>query len=203
MTKGGNSGVQLLGPGTFARTLLVLGVALLTGCSSAAKQPYALAYQEALANYPGSAAVAPAAVDRFVRFFSSGSASADETRAEAEDLYAGHLYFSDTLLTSEDKTQVVGHLTRMHETTANLSVTVLNTQQDGADFYVVWKMTAEFSPVRRPVTSHSIGVTHLRFNPEEQIVLQQDFWDAGAGFYEHIPLLGTAMRAIRGTFDDS
>ena len=26
---------------------------------------------------------------------------------------------------------------------------------------------------------------------------------AGAGFYEHIPLLGTAMRAIRGTFDDS
>ena len=100
MRKGGNSGVQLLGPGTFMRTLLVLGVALLTGCSSAAEQPYALAYQEALTNYPGSAAVAPTAIDRFVRFFSSGSASADETRSEAEDLYAGDLYFSDTLLTS-------------------------------------------------------------------------------------------------------
>jgi len=182
-------------------TFLLL-TAVLAGCSGSAAQPYALTYTDALSRYPGSDAVESAAVERFVRFFGAGSTSAEAARSDAEQLYADHLYFSDTLLTSEDKAQVVGHLTRMHEATESLSVTVLDTHRDGADFYVVWAMTAEFAPVRSTVTSHSIGVTHLRFDPQQRIVLHQDFWDAGAGFYEHIPLLGGAVRAIRGRFDD-
>lgn len=185
-----------------AGALALLLTAMLAGCSGSASQPYALTYADALDRYPGSDAVESAVVERFVRFFGAGSSSAEAARSDAEQLYADHLYFSDTLLTSEDKEQVVGHLTRMHEATESLSVTVLDTHRDGADFYIVWAMTAEFAPIRGTVTSHSIGVTHLRFDSQQRIVLHQDFWDAGAGFYEHIPLLGGAVRAIRGRFDD-
>lgn len=183
-------------------SLALLAALLLTGCTSGATQPYAVAYQKALIQYPGNADVPAAAMERFVHFFSSETTSAEAARTEAQLLYSDRLYFSDTLLTSEDKAQVVKHLTRMHASTDSLSVTLLDTQRDGADFYLIWRMTAAFSPVRGTVTSHTIGVTHLRFDPDQRIVLQQDFWDAGAGFYEHIPLLGNAMRAIRASFDD-
>lgn len=184
------------------RLLLLLATALLAGCSGGATQPYALSYEDALARYPGSDGVSSAAVERFVDFFGAEPSTPDEADAQADRLYADRLYFSDTLLTSEDKAQVVRHLTRMHESTESLSVTVLATQRDGADFYVVWKMTAQFTPVRSTVTGHSIGVTHLRFDTEQRIVLQQDFWDASAGFYEHVPLLGAAIRSIKRGFDD-
>lgn len=182
---------------------------LMAGCSNGDTRPYALAYTDALGRYQGSATVDPSAIDRFVAFFSGSPPDAEESAeppadaaALADALYADHLYFSDTLLTSEDKPQVVRHLHRMHEATSTLTVTVLDTQQDGADFYVVWRMTAEFTPVRSTITGYSIGITHLRFDADGRIVLQQDFWDASAGFYEHIPVLGSAIRSIRGTFSE-
>lgn len=177
-------------------------LALLSGCSGSDPQPYALAYEEALERYPGSADTDPGAVDRFVEFFSSDASLGGNAASRAEDLYADRLYFSDTLLTSETKETVIHHLTRMHEATRSLSVRVLHRQQDGADFYIIWRMTAEFAPVSTTVTGHSIGMTHLRFDPAGRIVLQQDFWDASAGFYEHLPVIGFAIRSIQGSFHE-
>jgi len=177
-------------------------LALLTGCSGGSPLPYALAYEEALERYPGSADTDPGAVDQFVEFFSSDASHGGDPASLAENLYADRLYFSDTLLTSQSKAEVVQHLTRMHEATSSLSVRVLHRQQDGADFYIIWRMTAKFAPVSTTITGHSIGMTHLRFDPEGRIVLQQDFWDASAGFYEHLPVIGFAIRTIQGSFHE-
>jgi len=178
-----------------------LAAGLLSGCSKSTSEPYALTYKTALQRYPGSETVADSALSQFVAYFSHEAARTGKGSApHAADLYADDLYFSDTLLTSEDKAQVVRHLESMLDATQHLEVRILDTQQTGADAYLVWQMTATFVPVSQPVTGYSVGVTHLRFNDAGQIVLHQDFWDASAGFYEHIPILGTIIRTINGRF---
>jgi hypothetical protein len=61
-------------------------------------------------------------------------------------------------------------------------------------------MQARFTPVRREVISDTLGVTHIRFNAQGEVVLHQDFWDSGLGFYSHIPVLGAGVRAIGRRF---
>jgi len=167
----------------------------LGACAQQGAAPYAARYADALDRYPGVAPATSEPIDAFVRFFSSHGAGAGP---DARDLYAPALYFSDTLLTSERHEEVVAHLERMGA--GELAVTVIDTQIDGADVYLVWRMRASFTPIRNPVESDTIGVTHLRFDEAGRIVLQQDFWDSTEGFYRHLPVVGTLVTAIAGRF---
>lgn len=177
--------------------LLVLGA-----CAQQGPPPYAERYAAALQRYPGVAPGSTQPVEAFVAFFSS---HAPGEGPSATSLYAPELYFSDTLLTSERHDEVIAHLERMRTGTGALEVTVLDQQVDGADVYVIWRMRARFTPVRRTVQSDSIGVTHLRFDSAGRIVMQQDFWDSTEGFYRHLPVVGPTINSIarRFTSDDS
>jgi hypothetical protein len=186
-------------------TVVAVGAA---ACSQTPAPPYADAYRAALEQIQGSAMITPAMTDRFVLFFSHGTpadggAAADRTAPDVdpESMYGEPMYFSDTLLTTRNRAAAVAHLRRMREATAALRVSVIDTQVSGQDVYLVWQMTAEFEPVRRRVTSNSVGVTHLRFDEAGRIVLHQDFWDSAEGFYRHLPIVGRMIRSIRGTFE--
>ena len=179
-------------------SLLVL-LSLASACAQQTQPPYAERYVEALQRYPGVQPVSAARLDAFVRFFSH----ADDQSAPvtAVELYAPQLYFSDTLFTSERHEAVLSHLDRMRQAAGELRVTVLDRQIDGADVYLVWRMHASFTPVRKPVISDTVGVTHLRFDDQGRIVLQQDFWDSAEGFYRHLPVMGALIRSIGRRFN--
>lgn len=186
--------MKLLLPALTAVTLIGLAA-----CSQAPREPYADAYQNALGRYPGTSPVTPAMTDRFVRFFSHDGAG-DDTPDPA-DLYGEPLYFSDTLITTENREQAVAHLRRMHSGTEQITVSVMDTQIDGADVYLVWHMHATFKPLTRAVQSRTVGVTHLRFGPDERIIFQQDFWDSAEGLYRHLPLLGFLIDTVQERFN--
>ena len=40
------------------------------------------------------------------------------------------------------------------------------------------------------------GLSQLRFDDQGRIVLHQDFWNPSAGIYQHLPLLGPAIRFV-------
>ena len=40
----------------------------------------------------------------------------------------------------------------------------------------------------------------VRFDAQGRVVLHQDFWDATAGVFEHVPVVGTAIRGIKAKF---
>ena len=182
--------------------LLVLGACSQQACSQQGPAPYAERYAAALERYPGVAPASDESVDAFVQFF-SGHAPGESPTAGA--LYARELYFSDTLLTSELHEEVIAHLERMRTGADELAVTVLDHQVDGADVYLIWRMRAQFTPTWRTVESDSIGMTHLRFDADGRIVLQQDFWDSAEGFYRHLPVVGSLIDSVARRFsgDDS
>ena len=41
------------------------------------------------------------------------------------------------------------------------------------------------------------GASHVRFNPQGQVAMHRDYWDAAEELYEKLPLLGTLMRWLK------
>lgn len=181
-------------------SMMLFGLMLLAGCSQTREASYADAYRDALPRYQGTSDITEAMTDRFVVFFSQEEMPGGEPPDPAE-LYGEPLYFSDTLLTTEDREAALAHLRRMHDSTESLEVTVLDRLVKGQDAYLIWQMTAVFTPVSGAVTSNSVGVTHLRFDADGRIILQQDFWDSAAGLYQHVPVLGSLIGVVRSRFE--
>jgi hypothetical protein len=179
-------------------TFIVLLLLSVSACTQQGPAPYAGRYVAALERHPGVQPASNAPIEAFVAFFSSHDRV---TGPSAATLYAPELYFSDTLLTSETHAEVVAHLERMRDGAGDLAVTVIDQQIDGADVYLIWRMYARFKPISRTVESDTIGMTHLRFDAEGRIVLQQDFWDSTEGFYRHLPFIGALVSSVARRFD--
>lgn len=58
-----------------------------------------------------------------------------------------------------------------------------------------WTMHYRHKKIRSGQLLELTGNTHVLFN--EKIYYQRDYYDAGALFYEHLPLLGRAIRAVK------
>lgn len=65
------------------------------------------------------------------------------------------------------------------------------------DYYLRWQMTLEKRGFNRGVPVRVPGVSHFRFDPRGRVLVQRDFWNTGSGFYEHLPVLGWAIRWVR------
>jgi hypothetical protein len=180
--------------------LIVTVITLATGCASTAgiHQAYPAAYKTALEDFPGSPDVSPETISTFTTFLSELGAS--QTGYRASQLYAPDLHFSDALMLTRDRDRVVEHFQGLVDAGTAVQVDILQTLVSGADVYLVWSMQAEFTPVRTPVLSETIGITHLRFDGAGRVVLHQDFWDTGLGFYQHIPVLGRVVKSINRRF---
>ena len=184
--------------------VLVGCLGLMTGGCANVQSPstteveYPAQYRQALVDFPASADLAPETIARFVDFLSGlGQPSSG---AEAASLYASDLHFSDALMVTRDKQAVVDHFSRLSDAGTRVTVEMHQTLQNGGDVYLIWSMQARFTPLRKEVVSDTLGVTHVRFNDKGQVVLHQDFWDSGLGFYAHIPVLGAGVRAVARRF---
>ena len=179
---------------------LVLFLAACSALPPSSEQalPYPAQYRQALNDFPGDSDIDRSTIDEFVTFLANlGKPS---TGATAASLYAEELHFSDALMVTRDKKTVVDHFRRLGDAGTRVDVEIHQTLQSDSDVYLVWSMQARFTPIRKEVTSDTLGVTHVRFDDTGRVILHQDFWDSGLGFYSHIPVLGAGVRAVGRRF---
>ena len=180
--------------------LIVFVSAMLFGCASSGPNTpsYPEVYRQALDEFKGTDRVPPQIIDDFSTFLSNLGAANSAERAEA--LYAPTLHFSDSLMHTRSRDDVVAHFQGLVDAETQVEVQMLQTLISGSDIYLVWSMQSQCTPVRKTVVSDSIGITHLRFNERGQVIVHQDFWDTGQGFYQHVPVLGRVIRSINSRF---
>ena len=185
------------------KTYLFVALVVVTGfgCATQSERTngkYPKAYRSALNDFPGNQNVDRAAIDTFTQFLMNigQPGSADTARA----LYAEELHFSDALMHTRDREKVVTHFDGIGKAGTTVAVEMHQTLISDRDVYLVWSMRATFKPFITTVESDTLGITHLRFNEQGQVVLHQDFWDSGLGFYSHVPLLGGIVRAVNKRF---
>ena len=177
-------------------TLFTLGLLLLGGCQSTNPDTanYPERYVSALAAQNG-VAVEAAHLQPFTDFITR--LGSPEWEDYFNGVYAEQVHFSDTLAYINDRATLRSYFAELADNGATVAVNILSAQRNGADAYLIWEMTTSFTPVLRTKQSHTIGMTHLRFNAAGEVILHQDFWDAATGFYQHVPVLGSALRGVR------
>ena len=166
---------------------------LLSGCSDDADARYPTLYQRAVETTAAHAVPADAA-QRFVAFFESLDRPGVTDRVV--ELYASPLYFSDTLMVTDDRAALTRHFERLHARGAHIDVSLYDALVGAnGDLYLRWRMSVRLrgDPATAAAT---IGMTQLRFDETGRISLQQDFWDSAEGVYRRIPLLGSALRFV-------
>ena len=140
----------------------------------------------------GSAAESEA-LDRFRAFFATFAPDKVERLLDAT--YAEDVWFNDTLKTLRGRAALEAYFLKTMDHVDLFQTEVNDVARSGGNFYVRWTMDIRFKGAKEPV--RTIGVSLLRFDREGRAVFHQDFWDSGAGFYEHLPVLGGVMRWIK------
>ena len=177
---------------------IVMASLLLAGCSGGPTD-FTAEYREALAARPGlplSPQSARAAVGGFSRLY--GDLSVSNVAANARKVYAPDAWFNDTIATEAGIEAIEKYLHRTAEGAEKVSATINDVAVSGSDCYVRWTMEVRTKNLAggRPIITE--GVSQLRFDDEGRIVLHQDFWNPATGIYQHLPLLGPAIRFVNG-----
>ncbi len=143
---------------------------------------------------PGSDAER-AGLDRFKAFFAD--MSEESVRTLTSQTYAPDAFFNDTLKTVIGAKAIEEYFLETVKNAESVCATVHDIAVSDGNYYVRWTMEVRLAKFKRGQTLRSIGITHLRFDEAGRIVMHQDYWDSSAGFFEHLPILGGILRAIK------
>jgi SnoaL-like domain len=136
------------------------------------------------------------AVSRFSQFFSDFSPESVGARVDAT--YADDVWFNDTLKTVRGRSALRSYLLHSAQAVQSCRVQILDSWfNERDDCFVRWVMTIRFKRFRRGVDTRTVGISHLRFDSQGLVQFHQDFWDSSSGLFEHVPVLGTAIRWIK------
>jgi hypothetical protein len=189
------------------RLFIPIGLLLITtacGGNKLTNQDLHLAYQEALAStekiaradWSAHPDALDAAVDRLENYFST------LTRTNVTELtrtiYAEDAFLCDTLHVARGADEIEAYFLKTADRIKAMRVTFIDYSAAGREVYTRWTMTTEIPNLAggRPVTTS--GISHFRFDEQGKVILQQDFWDAAAGLFEHLPVLRWLIPRIRG-----
>jgi limonene-1,2-epoxide hydrolase len=135
------------------------------------------------------------AIDRFQALLSDFKAP--DFRSRIREVYADEVFFNDTLKTLHGVDAVERHLIATADALESGTVEFVDTVSADGDYYFRWVMMVRFKRVARGEEKQSVGMTHVRFDPEGKVLLHQDFWDSAGGLFEHTPVLGWMLRRVR------
>jgi hypothetical protein len=135
------------------------------------------------------------AIDRFQALL--GDFKTPDFGARIRQVYAADVYFDDTLKTVVGVEALQAYLAGSADAVEVGTVEFLDQAVSNGNYYFRWQMSLRFKKLRRGVLTRSFGMSHIRFDPEGRVVLHRDFWDSASGLFEHMPVLGGLIRAIK------
>ena len=172
--------------------ILTLVTAIMTGCSTQKSntiEPYLALFDQ----HPGTV------VDERILNFANlyNHLDSNDVAKNTEKTYAELLYFNDTLVTIKTRRDLINYLVHTQEQLKGINFTVLNVMKSEKDFFVQWKMETIFEVMGQRNEVQTVGITHMKFDEQGKIILQQDYWDSTSGFFQHIPMLGGILKWIK------
>ena len=171
---------------------------LLAGCSSGPTD-FTREYNEALAARPGvslSPQSARTAVGGFAGLY--GDLSVSNVTAHVRQVYAPEAWFNDTIATEVGIDAIEKYLLKTAEGAEKVSARINDVAVSGSDCYVRWTMEIRTKNLAGGQPIITEGISQLRFDEQGRVILHQDFWNPATGIYQHLPLLGPAIRFVNG-----
>jgi steroid delta-isomerase len=147
-------------------------------------------------SFDAGSASESAALERFTAFFSS--LAPDRVASLLDATYAPDVFFDDTLKSVRGSAALKTYLSHSADAVEQCRVWIEETTRTQEGEYLVrWRMMIRFKRFRRGVDTWTIGISHLRFASDGRVVYHQDYWNAAAGLFQHLPVIGAVIRWIQ------
>ncbi len=155
-------------------------------------------YLAFIAEPPGadlSGAEEKAAIKRFEDYLAHFSEAS--IRQNTRRTYAPNAFLNDTLKTVRGSAAIEEYFLKTLANTESMRVEFTDVARSGNEYYFRWIMDIKFRHFAKGQVVRTIGMTHVRFNDEGQVILHQDYWDSAQGFFEYVPVIGGGIRFIK------
>ena len=139
---------------------------------------------------PGSE-VEARAIEQFLDLFTRFDE--DALRGGITALYAEEVFFNDTLVELNTAAEVEAYFLHTLEHVVECRFDLVDVASNKGEHYFRWVMTFRMERYRNDPPNVSLGMTHVRFNADGQVVFHQDYWDS-ANLYGQFPVIGPLMR---------
>ena len=123
--------------------------------------------------------------------------SVENLKGKVGSVYAGETFFNDTLKTLRSPEAIEDYLIETAKMLQYGSVSYDDIAISGDNVYIRWTMVYRSKTLSKNQDIVTIGMSHLRFDEAGKVVLHQDFWDSTRGIFEHVPLIGNGIRAVK------
>lgn len=155
-------------------------------------------YLAFIAEHPGanlSGAEEKAAIKRFEDYLAHFSEVS--IRQNTRKTYAPNAFLNDTLKTVRGSAAIEEYFLKTLANTESMRVEFTDVARSGNEYYFRWIMDIKFRQFAKGQVVRTIGMTHVRFNEDGQVILHQDYWDSAQGFFEYVPVIGGGIRFIK------
>lgn len=112
------------------------------------------------------------------------------------DLYSDDIVFMDPFHNLEGIKNVKSYFADLYENVNHINFDFGDSIINGQTACINWRMSVSHSRLSNGETIVVDGITQIRFN-ENKVFFHRDYFDGGSLLYEHVPLLGTAIRALK------
>jgi ketosteroid isomerase-like protein len=136
-------------------------------------------------------------LEAFCAFFNK----LDKTCTQNIDrVYTEDVTFIDPLHRIDGRKALESYFRGLYENVTRCRFTFHETLRQGDTAFVTWTMHLVHPRLDRGREVEVPGCSHLRFAEDQsgRVAGHRDYFDAGAMLYEHLPVLGTAVRWVKG-----
>jgi hypothetical protein len=109
--------------------------------------------------------------------------------------YAERFYFRDAFHHFTDRDAMIAYMRRSAEMSPGVTFEYGPVARQGIDFYLPWTMVLGGKNPQR-----SLGMSHLRFNEDGQVIFHQDYWDSADVLVPRVPVANGLIELVRRRF---
>ena len=150
----------------------------------------------ALAAVPDGQAQETAWIEKVQNAFSPFTP--EGTQKNFPTAYAEEMYFRDAFHTYTDRETMVEYMVKSAEMSPGVTFEFSPVVRDGIDFYLPWIMIFPAKEGQDPM--RSLGISHLRFNQDGQVIFHQDYWDSADVLVPKVPVANGIIELVKRRF---
>lgn len=114
-----------------------------------------------------------------------------------QDIYADNVVFIDPVHEINGLDDLTKYFIGLYENIDHISFSYADTLSVENTASVYWQMTYSHPKLNKGKDIQMEGNTLLKFNADGKVIYHHDYFDLGAMIYEHVPLLGLAIGALK------
>ncbi len=116
--------------------------------------------------------------------------------SQLPDIYHSQTVLIDPVGRHEGLSALTQYFEQLLAQTKYCRFGIQHTLTQNEESVLFWQMIYAHPRLKKGQELRLEGTSHLRFS-ESRVIYQRDFYDMGAMLYEHIPLLGSAVKAVK------